>query len=125
MRKLIEFAVKNKVTVLMLVCGILLLGKISYDELGIDLLPNMNNPRLYVEIVVGERPPEEIEKNFVSNMESMIIRQSDVTGVSSVIKAGSAKIAVDYAWKKDMDEAYLDLQKALSGFSTNTDIVGI
>ena len=122
MRKIIEFAVKNKVTVLMLVCGILLLGKISYDELGIDLLPNMNNPRLYVEIVVGERPPEEIEKNFVSNMESMIIRQSDVTGVSSVIKAGSAKIAVDYVWKKDMDEAYLDLQKALSGFSTNTNI---
>ena len=122
MKKLIEFAVKNKVTVLMLVCGILLLGKISYDELGIDLLPNMNNPRLYVEIVVGERPPEEIEKNFVSNMESMIIRQSDVTGVSSVIKAGTAKITVDYVWKKDMDEAYLDLQKALGGYATNTDI---
>ena len=101
MRKLIEFAVKNKVTVLMIVCGILLLGKISYDELGTDLLPNMNNPRLYVEIQAGERPPEEIEKSFVSNMESLIIRQSDVTGVSSVIKAGSAKITVDYAWKKD------------------------
>ena len=106
----------------MIVCGILLLGKISYDELGTDLLPNMNNPRLYVEIQAGERPPEEIEKSFVSNMESLIIRQSDVTGVSSVIKAGSAKITVDYAWKKDMDEAFLDLQKALSSYSQNNNI---
>jgi HAE1 family hydrophobic/amphiphilic exporter-1 len=109
----------------MVVLAILLLGKISYDRLNVDLLPDMNSPRLFVEIEAGERPPEEIEKMFVENMESMAIRQNDVTQVSSVIKAGSARITVEYLQNKDMDEAFLDLQKAMSTFSRNTEIESV
>lgn len=122
MKNIIKFAVNNPVTILMVVLAILLLGKISYDQLSVDLLPNLNNPRLFIELKAGERPPEEIEKQFVKNIESMAIRQSDVTRVSSVIKAGSARITVEYTWNKDMDEAFLDLQKAMNSFSQNTDI---
>ena len=122
MKNLIKFAVKNPVTIFMVVLAILLLGKISYDQLSVDLLPNLNNPRLFIEVKAGERPPEEIEKQFIKNMESLAIRQSDVTRVSSVVKAGSARITVEYAWKKNMDEAFLDLQKALNGFNQNKEL---
>ena len=105
--------------------AILLLGYISYDRLNVDLLPNMNSPRLFVEVEAGERPPEEIEKLFVENMESMAIRQNDVTQVSSVIKAGSARITVEYVQNKDMDEAFIDLQKAMSPFAQSSDIQSI
>lgn len=117
MKKLVSWAVGHPVTVTMAVLAILLLGKISYDRLSVELLPSMNSPRLFVEIDAGERPPEEIEKQFVSNMESQIARQSDVTSVSSVVKVGTARITVEYAWRKDMDEAYLDLEKAMSSFA--------
>lgn len=117
MRKIVTFAVNNPVTILMAVLGIMLLGKISYDKLSVDLLPDLNNPKLYVDITAGERPPEEIEKLFVKRMESMAIRQRDVLTVSSVIKAGMAQMTVEYAWNKDMDEAFLDLQKAMNAFS--------
>ncbi|MDH6314042.1 HAE1 family hydrophobic/amphiphilic exporter-1 [Parabacteroides sp. PFB2-10] len=122
MRNIVKFAVNNPVTITMVVLAVLLLGKISYDQLSVDLLPDLNNPRLFIEIKAGERPPEEIEKQFVRNIESMAIRQSDVTEVSSVIKAGSAQITVEYAWSKDMDEAFLDLQKAMSSFAQNREI---
>ncbi|MDR0796289.1 MAG: efflux RND transporter permease subunit [Tannerella sp.] len=122
MRKIISFAVKNPVTISMVVLAILLLGWISYDRLNVDLLPKMNSPRLFVEIEAGERPPEEIEKLFLENMESTAIRQRDVTQVSSVIKAGSARLTVEYTQNKDMDEAFLDLQKAMAMFSSNRDI---
>ena len=122
MKNIIKFAVKNPVTIFMVVLAILLLGKISYDQLSVDLLPNLNNPRLFIEVKAGERPPEEIEKQFIKNMESLAIRQSDVTRVSSVVKAGSARITVEYAWKKNMDEAFLDLQKALNGFNQNKEL---
>lgn len=122
MKNIVKFAVSNPVTICMVVLAILLLGKISYDQLSVDLLPDLNNPRLFIELKAGERPPEEIEKQFVKNMESMAIRQSDVTQVSSVVKAGSARITVEYTWTKDMDEAFLDLQKAMNPFSQNQDI---
>ena len=125
MRKLVNFALKSPVTISMIVLAILLLGWISYDRLNVDLLPNINSPRLYVEIAIGERPPEEIEKTFIENMESTAIRQRDVTQVSSVIKAGSARITVEYAQNKDMDEAFLDLQKAMSTFSSRQEITSL
>lgn len=125
MRNIVRFALKNPVTISMIVFAILLLGKISYDRLSVDLLPDMNSPRLFVEFEAGERPPEEIEKMFVENMESMAIRQSDVTQVSSIVKAGSARITVEYVQNKDMDEAFLDLQKAMTPFSQNQDITSI
>jgi len=122
MKKLTQFAVNYPVTILMMVLAVVLLGYISFNKLGIDLFPEINNPRLFIELKSGERPPEEMEKQFVENLEALAIRQSDVVQVSSVSKVGTAQITVEYAWTKDMDEAFLDLQKAASSFAQNQDI---
>jgi HAE1 family hydrophobic/amphiphilic exporter-1 len=121
-KKLSEFSVNYPVTILMMVLGVVLLGYISYDKLGVDLFPDLNNPRLFVELQSGERPPEEMESQFVENLEALAIRQSDVVQVSSVSKVGSAQITVEYAWNKDMDDAFLDLQKAVTSFAQNREI---
>lgn len=122
MRKLVQFSVDYPITILMLVLAILLLGYISFGKLGIDLFPDLNNPRIFIELKVGERPPEELEKQYVDNIESLAIRQKDVIQVSSICRVGSAQITVEYAWNKDMDEAFLDLQKELTNYSQNSDI---
>jgi HAE1 family hydrophobic/amphiphilic exporter-1 len=122
MNRIAQFAVKYPVTVLMLVLGIVLLGFISFGKLGTDLFPDLNNPKIYIELKAGEKPPEEIEKNYVDQIESLSMRQSDVVQVSSVSQVGSALITVEYDWNKDMDEAFLDLQKELNSFSQNSDL---
>jgi HAE1 family hydrophobic/amphiphilic exporter-1 len=122
MNSIARFAVRYPVTVLMLVLGIVLLGFISFGKLGTDLFPDLNNPKIYIELKAGEKPPEEIEKNYVDQIESLSMRQSDVVQVSSVSQVGSATITVEYDWNKDMDEAFLDLQKELNSFSQNSDL---
>jgi len=122
MKKLTNFAVNYPVTILMMVLGVLLLGVISYQKLGIDLFPDLNSPRVFIEIKSGERPPEEMEKLYVSNIEAIASRQSGVLQTSSISQTGSAQITVEYAWNKDMDEAFLDLQKALTAYSQNSQI---
>lgn len=122
MKKLTLFSVNYPVTILMAVLGVILLGYISFDKLGMDLFPDLRSPRIFVEIKSGERPPEEMEKLFVENIEALAIRQSDVIQVSSLTKVGSSQITVEYAWNKDMDEAFLDLQKALTSFGQNQEI---
>ncbi|MBN2666889.1 MAG: efflux RND transporter permease subunit [Bacteroidales bacterium] len=122
MKSIARFAVNNPVTVLMLVLAIILLGFISFGKLGTDLFPDLNTPKIYIELKAGEKPPEEIEKNYVDQIESLAMRQSDVASVSSVSRGGTAIITVEYSWNKDMDEAFLDLQKELSSFSQNSDL---
>jgi hydrophobic/amphiphilic exporter-1 (mainly G- bacteria), HAE1 family len=122
MNRIAQFAVKYPVTVSMLVLGIVLLGVISLGKLGTDLFPNLNSPKIYIQLTAGEKPPEEIEKNYVEQIESLCMRQSDVINVSSVSQVGTAEITIEYSWNKDMDEAFLDLQKALSSFTQNSDL---
>lgn len=122
MKKIARFAVDNPVSILMIVLGILLLGFISYGKLGTDLFPDLNNPKIYVELKAGERPPEEMEKQFVDQIESIAMRQKDAINVSSVSMVGTAQVIVEYAWNKDMDEAFLDLQKDINSFSQNADL---
>ena len=122
MKKLTAFAINYPVTISMIVLGIVLLGGISYKKLGVDLFPDLNNPRIFVEIKAGERPPEEMEKQYVENIESIAIRQKGVVQVSSICMVGSAQINVEYSWDTDMDEAFLDLQKNLSSFGRGQEI---
>ena len=102
MNQITKFAVKYPVTVLMLTLAICLLGVISYNKLGTDLFPDLKNPALYVELKAGERPPEEMEKQFVKNVEALAARQDGVKNVSSSCRAGAATITVEYDWDQDM-----------------------
>ena len=122
MKKLTQFSVTYPVTVSMMVIAIILLGYISFSRLGVDLLPDLNAPRIFIEITAGEKPPEEIEKQYIENIEAQSIRQKGVQQVSSVCMVGSAQVTVEYDWGQDMDEAFLDLQKALTSYSQNSDI---
>jgi len=122
MRSISRFSVNYPVTVLMIVLGIILLGGISLSRLGTDLFPDLQNPRIYAEILSGERSPEEIEKRFVEQAEALAVRQSGVLNVSSVSRVGAAVVTVEYDWGKDIDEAFLDLQKALTSISQDEDV---
>lgn len=120
-----KFAVKYPVSVLMITLGVCLLGIISYNKLGTDLFPDLKNPALYIELEVGERPPEEIEKQFVERIESMAARQEGVKQVSSSSKVGSASITVEYNWDQDMDAAFLDLQRSMSALGQDDEITSL
>lgn len=120
-----KFAVKYPVSVLMITLGVCLLGIISYNKLGTDLFPDLKNPALYIELEAGERPPEEIEKQFVERIESMAARQEGVKQVSSSSKVGSASITVEYNWDQDMDAAFLDLQRSMSALGQDDEITSL
>ncbi|MBT4482438.1 MAG: efflux RND transporter permease subunit [Candidatus Latescibacteria bacterium] len=122
MKKLPQFSVNYPITIVMLILAVILLGYISFQKLGMDLFPDIKNPRIFVELKAGELPPEEIEQKYVKNIESLAIRQKNAIQVSSVSRVGSAQVTVEYSWQTKMDEAFLDLQKALSNFNQDDDI---
>lgn len=122
MKKIVSLAVSYPISILMMVLAIILLGSISFGKLGIELFPNLKNPTLFVELKVGIRPPSEVEKQFIEQIESVAIRQNGAVEVSSISQTGYGRVTVRYDWGKDMDEAFLDLQKSLSSFSLDDEI---
>ncbi len=63
-------------------------------NLGLTCSPTLIRRVFFIEIKSGEKPPEEMEKQYVENIEALAIRQSDVVQVTSVTKVGSAQITV-------------------------------
>ena len=122
MKKIVSLAVSYPVSILMMVLAVILLGTISFRKLGIELVPELKNPTLFVELKVGIKPPSEVEKQFIQSIESIAIRQNGAIEVSSISQTGYGRVTVRYDWDKDMDEAFLDLQKSLSSFSLNEEI---
>ncbi|MBD3178570.1 MAG: MMPL family transporter [Candidatus Latescibacteria bacterium] len=114
MEKLTRFSVNQPVTVLMFILAVILLGVISFQRLGVEIMPDLNNPSLFVELEAGERPPSEMENLYIEQIESIVSRQSGVSEVESEIRTGAALISVSYGWGTDMDNAFLELQKAVN-----------
>ena len=115
MTTLARLSVRYPTTVLMLVLAMLLLGVLSFERLGMDLFPDLQNPRLFIEVAAGDRPPEEMERQFVTLLESAAARARGVERVTSMARTGNALITVEYGWGRiDMDEAFLELQKQMA-----------
>ncbi len=117
MEALARFSVSRPATVLMLVLAVLLLGGLSFRRLGVDLLPDLANPRLFVEIEAGDLPPSEVERRFAAPLEGAASLTRGVLDVASVSRTGGARLTVEYGWDVDMDQAFLDLQKAMAEFA--------
>ncbi|MBN1884257.1 MAG: efflux RND transporter permease subunit [Candidatus Krumholzibacteriota bacterium] len=122
MKSIATFSVRHPVAVVMIALGILLLGYISFTRLGIDLFPALDSPRLFVELETAEMPPGEVEERFVEGLEAAASQQADVVRVTSVTRVGASRVTVEYSWSADMDEAFLNLQKAVTQVSRMEDV---
>ena len=117
-----QFSVKFPVTVTMIMCGIAILGFISFNRLGTDLLPSIYNPKIVVEIQSGERAPQDMEQRFTRRLEGSLATVSKVVDVRSVTSVGRVRVTTTFSWGTDMDFALLDVQKKVASFESDPEI---
>ena len=113
MKKLTAFAINFPVTISMIVLGIVLLGGISYNKLGVDLLPNVALPHLMVQTTYKNATPEEIEKLVTEPLESAVGTIPGVKDIKSVSKEGVSIISIDFVWGTEIDKTILTLREKL------------
>ncbi len=122
MKAIANLAVRFPVTVVMIFTGVLLLGYISLDKLGIDLLPDISSPKVVVVLESGNRPPREMEDVFGEQLESQLSTISGVSRVSSVSRVGSIMVTVEFYWDSDMDFALLEVQKNIGYLQADREV---
>lgn len=117
-----KFSVKYPVTVAMLMAAIAILGYISFTRLGTDLLPSIYNPRIVVEVLAGDRSPQEMEERFCRRLEGEVGTISRVVDVRSICSLGRVLTTVTFSWGTDMDFALLDVQKKVATFESEPEV---
>jgi len=119
---LAKMAVRFPVTVLMLFLGVILLGIISFRGLNIDLLPDINSPKIVVSLKSQDKSPSEMEKNYSERIEALVATIPRVKRVSSISRVGRSIVTVEFDWNADMNFALLDVQKKVSHFSGDREV---
>ncbi len=115
-------AVKYPITMAMIFAAVVLLGGISVSRLGVDLLPDINSPKVVIEVEAGENTPEDMERKFTKNVEAMVGTINKVRRVSSVSRTGRAFITTEFSWDADMDFALLDVQKKVGSLVEDDEV---
>ena len=107
------FSVKRKVTIIMLTLIILLFGYISFTQLGLDLLPDIEFPTISIITSYTGASPEDIENLVSKPMEQWISTISQVKEVKSSSSEGLSMINVEFEWGTNLDFAAQDIRETI------------
>jgi HAE1 family hydrophobic/amphiphilic exporter-1 len=111
--KVVEFATRRRVTILMVAVAIVLFGFVSLSRLKLNLLPDLSYPTLTVRTDLPGAAPLELETLVTRPIEESVGIIRNVRSVRSVSRAGQADVILEFAWGTDMDLAGIDVREKI------------
>jgi HAE1 family hydrophobic/amphiphilic exporter-1 len=119
---LARYATKRPVAVTVVAAAIIMLGWISWKDLPLDLLPDLQSPTVLVAIRSGDRPPTEMERLYGEQVEQRLFTVRGIRAINQVARSGNLIVRVTFDWHSDMDLALVDVQKAVNPIATDPDV---
>ncbi|EIJ80568.1 acriflavin resistance protein [Bacillus methanolicus PB1] len=114
MGKIINFSLKNKFAVWLLTIIITAAGLYSGLNMKLETIPNIKNPVISVTSFYPGATPEEVEDKISVPIEKAVQNLNGVDVVSSNSFQNASSVQIQYEYEKDMDEAKVELEEALS-----------
>ncbi len=112
---LFAFFIQRKTLVAMLFIGLSLLGVISYNNLSVELMPDVELPYLVVSISARrDMNPVYIEREAVMPLEGAIGTLEGVSEMETRIQQRNASITISFDQNVNSNYAYLRLQEKVS-----------
>ncbi len=106
-----NFSVNRPVTILMLFIGLILIGLISFQNLGLDLLPDLSFPMSAIIVSYSGVAPEEIENMVTIPLEEAVATIQGVKNINSYSREGSSVVLMEFNWGTDMDVSALNIRE--------------
>ena len=109
---MLKFIIHRRVLVSMLFIGLTLTGYISYRNLAVEMLPNVELPFLFVQVGSAvDMDPQAMEKQAVIPLEGAIGTLDGIDKIESFANRNNGRIIVYYNAGVNLKYAYLKLQE--------------
>ncbi|HFE65005.1 MAG TPA: efflux RND transporter permease subunit, partial [Caldithrix sp.] len=108
-----RFTTTRPVAIFMIVTGILVFGWMSYNQLPLNLMPDISYPSLTVRTEYPGTAPEEVETTISRPIEEALGVVSNLYTISSVSKAGQSDVILEFNWETDMNDAIAEIREKL------------
>jgi len=108
-----KFTTTRPVAILMVVIGVCVFGYISYQQLPLNLMPDISYPSLTVRTEYTGTAPEEIETTISRPIEQELGVVDNLVSLQSISKAGQSDVILEFTWDTDMNQATSDVREKL------------
>jgi HAE1 family hydrophobic/amphiphilic exporter-1 len=108
-----EIAIEKRVTTVMVIAGLVLLGLIAITRLPQELYPRVNFPQLTVVTNYLNAAPEEIETLITKPIEEAVGTVSGLKRIESLSREGKSIVTISFDWGIDIDFAALAVREKI------------
>lgn len=109
-----EISIRKPVFAWMLMVAMMLFGFLSFREMGVSQLPDVDLPVVNINVTWEGAAPDVLESDVVDTLENAVMSVEGVETITSSIKRGTANITVEFGLDKNLDVAVNDIQNKLS-----------
>lgn len=105
---------KRPVTAIILILATFIFGGIALSELSVNLLPEVESPRLLVRTEWSGAAPREIEQRINEPLTAVLSSVQGLKSIRSFARQGQSIISLTFEWGYNMDLAFLNVREKLS-----------
>jgi HAE1 family hydrophobic/amphiphilic exporter-1 len=109
-----DISIKNPVFAWMLMFGLMFFGYISYRDLGVSEMPEVDFPVINVSVTWEGAAPEVMESDVVDIIEDSVMSVQGIRDVSSSSRQGTAEITMEFELERDIDVALQEVQSKIA-----------
>ena len=97
----------------MVFLGLIVFGAKSYNQLALNLMPDISYPTITVRTEYPEAAPEEVETLVSRPVEEALGTVNNLVEISSTSSAGLSDVVLEFTWDSNMDFVALDVREML------------
>jgi HAE1 family hydrophobic/amphiphilic exporter-1 len=109
-----KVSINNPVFATMVMVALLVLGLFSYRELGLEQMPDVQYPGVFIQVQYPGASPEAVENDLTKPIENVVNTVSGVRKISSTSREGYSNTAIEFQLSVNMDHALQEVRDKIS-----------
>ena len=98
-------SIQNPVFAVMVMVALCVLGVFSYSKLGVEQMPDISPPGIWMEVAYPGASPEAVEREVIKPMEEAVNSVAGVKRITSRSQEGRGSMSAEFTLDADMNRA--------------------
>ena len=108
-----EITTRRPVAIFMVVLAVAVFGYVSYQQLPLNMMPDISYPTLTVRTEYPDTAPEEVENLISRPIEQRLGVVSNLVGITSISRPGLSDVILEFGWDTNMNDAVQTVRENL------------